>query len=100
MKLSVFLAKDKSRLPGSRDTKAPLAELKGVPVRATTYARAKRSHGAEAVLVVDRGRIVSVVASAGEMKLYLSPRSRFRLIEPDLPPQQANSSEVSKAGAE
>lgn len=88
MKISVYLAKDKSRLPGARDAKAPMAEVKGVPARVTTYAGAERSHGAEAVVILDRGRILSVVARAGEMKLYLSARAQFRVIEPEPPTER------------
>ena len=85
MKISIFLAKDKSKTVAPVDSKTPVAEMKGVPVRVTDYQAATRSHGAEAVAIILGGRIRSVVASAGEMKLYLSPRAKFRLIEPDAP---------------
>jgi hypothetical protein len=99
MKLSVYLAKDKSRLQrAQRETKAPVAEMKGVPARVTTFTPATRSHGAEALVVLDRGRILSVVASAGEMRVYLSPRSRFRAIEPDPSPSAEPRCEACERG--
>lgn len=85
MKILILRGKDKSKTATAQNPKAPLTEMKGVPVRVTTFRSAERSHGAEAVVILERGRILSVVASAGEMKLYLSPRALFRCIEPDAP---------------
>lgn len=88
MMICAYLAKDKSRKPAA-NSKEPVAEMKGVPVRVTTFAGAQRSHGAEAVLVLTRGQIRSVVATAGTLSLYLSPRAQFRLLEPDAPETEA-----------
>ncbi len=86
MKISILRGKDKSKA-ASGDHKVPLTEMKGVPVRVTDFQAATRSHGAEAVVILTRGRIRSFVASAGELKLYLSPRAEFRCLEPD-PPEE------------
>jgi hypothetical protein len=85
MKISIFLAKDKSKTVARADSKTPVAEMKGVPVRVTSYQGATRTHGTEAAVIITPQSFRSVVASAGEMKLYLSPRAKFRVIEPDAP---------------
>jgi hypothetical protein len=89
MKLSIFMAKDRSKTASPVDSKTPVVEMKGVPARVTSFRGATRTHGREALAIILCGRIRSVVASAGEMKLYLSPRAKFRLIEPD-PPKAAD----------
>jgi hypothetical protein len=101
VKLLVLRGKDKSRtIDPARDLRTPVAEMKGLPVRVTTFRSAERSHGAEAVLVLERGRILSVVASAGEMKLYLSPRAEFRCIAPDDPPKGESAAPLKPTGGD
>jgi hypothetical protein len=91
MNIRVWLARDKSKSPipviegVKHPSKVPAAEMKGVPVRVTTFPGATRTTGAEALVILRRGRVRSVVARAGEMDLYLSPRAEFRCIEPDAP---------------
>lgn len=89
MKITIWRGKDKSKASGVAH-KTPVMEMKGVPVRVTTFPQATRSSGAEAVVIITGGQIRSVVARAGEMDLYLSPRAEFRCIEPD-PPEPTNT---------
>jgi hypothetical protein len=88
MKLIVVRGKDKSKTASPDTSKSPVTEIKGLPVRVTTYDGATRSHGAEAVVVLKANRIRSIVVTAGEVKLYLSPRAQFRVIEPEVPEER------------
>jgi hypothetical protein len=85
MKIRVWHSKDKSKASRNDTSRLVATEMKGVPVRVTTYPQATRTSGAEAVLILTRGSIRSVVARAGELNLYLSARAEFRVIEPDPP---------------
>lgn len=92
MKIRVWRGKDRSKT-APVDRKTPMTEVQGLPVRVTTYQAATRSHGAEAVVIVSRGQIRSVVVWGGEMDLYLSARAEFRCILPD-PPKAEKTVEV------
>lgn len=61
----------------------PMRTVAGLPVRITSFQRATPSHKSEALVVLTRGTMRSVVARPGEMTLYLSPRAEYRMFEPE-----------------
>jgi hypothetical protein len=92
MKMRVWMASDRSK--ARKASRSASVEVKGLPVRVTTYPQATRTSSAEAVVIVTRGSIRSVVARAGELDLYLSARAEFTVIEPD-PPKISPASAAS-----
>jgi len=90
--MRVWRGKDKGKSVPI-DSKTPATEIKGVPVRITTFPQANRTSGAEGVVILTRGSIRSIVARAGEMDLYLSPRAEFRVIEPEPPAEPAGGAQ-------
>lgn len=58
-----------------------LAEsVAGMPARVTSFQRAEITSSSEALVVITRGRVRSVVARPGEMTVYLSPRAEYRVV--------------------
>lgn len=63
-------------------SKEPIAEAAGLPIRVTTFSQAKQSSKSEVVVILEGGKMRSIVYRAGEVDIYLSPRARFRMLVP------------------